>query len=290
MESFVDLAYRGLTLGRRIKLTQMRPSTGYLEHPTPMPVGTAVSIKTDDGVVFDAVVVYVYEQIGGSERAPGMTVKPTFGDAGLASWWSHRVTLPELDPTRHERSRSTSVRPRSRTVPPEPAIVAPVDLTVRPTSPGAPSESPSTTEITQPIAYTHVAPQPQLASAPIDSRNSIVASGEITPKSRGEKKTSVMNAVDQELLERLTREPDDIERLVSTSEHEVVDDGQRTMVMEAIDPAALGLDVTASGSFPATAQDDDEDGGDDEPDKSEATTAGGDKKSKGSVKRRKKRR
>jgi len=48
-ESFVDLTYRGLSLGRRIKLTQVRPSSGYLELPSPMPVGTLVAISTDDG-------------------------------------------------------------------------------------------------------------------------------------------------------------------------------------------------------------------------------------------------
>ena len=41
-ESFVDLTYRGLPLGRRIKLTQVRPSSGYLELAAPMPVGTAI--------------------------------------------------------------------------------------------------------------------------------------------------------------------------------------------------------------------------------------------------------
>ena len=269
MESFVDLTYRGLSLGRRIKLTQVRPTTGYLEHPTPMPVGTAVSIKTDDGIVFDAVVVYVYEQIGGSERAPGMTVKPALGEAASASWWSQRVAMPELDPKRLERGRSPSVRPRSVSVPPQPIAV--------------------TQETTQPIEFT---PKPPAhAPAPIPARrDSMVASGEIMPKPRGEKKTAVMNAVDQELLEQLTRNPDDdIEQLVNTtSEHEVVDDGQRTIVMDAIDPAALGLDVTASGSIRAVQDDGEGDDGDDEPDKPDA--ASDDKKPKGSVKRRKKRR
>ena len=284
MEAFVDLTYRGLSLARRIKLTQVRPTTGYLEHATPMPVGTAVSIKTDDGVVFDAVVVYVYEQIGGSERAPGMTVKPTLGDAALVAWWSQHVALPELDPKRFERGRSPSVRPRSVSVPPQPIATQdstqPITFTPKP-----PVVTPALAPVPVPVPIPPIEPS---RNAPAMNRDSMVASGEITPKPRGEKTTTVMNAVDQELLEQLTRNPDDIDQLVNTSEHEVVDDGQRTIVMDAIDPAALGLDVTASGSIRAVQDDSEAEDGDDEPDKPDA--ANDDKKPKGSVKRRKKRR
>src|SRR3569833_2416655 len=55
-ESFVDLTYRGLTLGRKVKLTQVRPSSGILEHVSPMLVGTSIVIASDDGSLFDAVV------------------------------------------------------------------------------------------------------------------------------------------------------------------------------------------------------------------------------------------
>jgi len=121
IESFVDLSYRGLSLGRRIKLTQVRPSSGYLEHPTPMPVGTAIAISTDDGIALDAVVTHVHEQVGGSDRVPGMTVKPALADQKLTAWWAERVTLAEQEPPRRlERSRSVTVRPRTHTVPAPP--------------------------------------------------------------------------------------------------------------------------------------------------------------------------
>src|SRR5688572_11683667 len=58
-ESYVDLTYRGLALGRRVKLTQVRPSAGYLELPTPMPVGTTIAIVTDEGVALDARVLAI---------------------------------------------------------------------------------------------------------------------------------------------------------------------------------------------------------------------------------------
>src|SRR4051794_15961410 len=101
IESFVDLTYRGLALGRRVKLTQVRPTTGYLEVAAPMPVGTAIAIATDEGVVFEAIVAEVHEQIGGSERVAGMVVQPTFATPAAAgkgaeletakAWWSERI-------------------------------------------------------------------------------------------------------------------------------------------------------------------------------------------------------
>ena len=96
-ESFVDLTYRGLALGARVKLAEVRPSTGYVEMPQPMPVGTSIAIATEDQVAFEAVVIGVHEQIGGSERAPGMLVKPQLDDDARRAWWEKRVTLPELE-------------------------------------------------------------------------------------------------------------------------------------------------------------------------------------------------
>lgn len=273
-ESFVDLSYRGLSLGRRIKLSQVRPTTGYLEHPTPMPVGTPVAITTDDGLVIDATVAVVHEQVGGSDRAPGMLVKPTLGDAA-ATWWQARVTLPEEEqPAPAGRTKPITVRPRTHTIP-EPARVEAVpepvsDRTTQATGPELDRPPPADHVTTQPIA--------------------VVASE--LPAGAG-KKTTVMAAVDQELLAQLTKEdPAALETLVRrTGEHAVVDDGQRTMIMDAIDPAALGLEASASGSMAAATDEEGEEGGsDDDPGSSQPGTGGSEKKPKGSVKRRKKRR
>lgn len=94
-DCFVDLSYRGLALARRVKLTQLRPSTGYVEMPTPMPVGTAIAIATEDGVTMDAVVAEIHEQVGGSPHTPGMLVRPSLAGAG-ANWWTARVVEPDL--------------------------------------------------------------------------------------------------------------------------------------------------------------------------------------------------
>ena len=123
-ESFVDLTYRGLPLGRRIKLTQIRPSTAYLELPAPMPVGTRIAMATDDGVAIDAVVTQVHEQAAGSEQQPGMTIAPGFSEAAAVAWWKERVALPELAPPSAppQRSAPMAVIPPTQTgAPPSPA-------------------------------------------------------------------------------------------------------------------------------------------------------------------------
>ena len=234
IESFVDLTYRGLSLGRRVKLTQVRPSTGYVETPAPMPVGTAISIATDDGITLDAVVMAIHEQVGGSERVPGMVVAPALADEARQSWWKERVALPE-EPPASTRVKPVTVRPRSQTIaePPHPEPVDP----------------------------------PTLAMPVIED-----------DEAQG-RATTVMNAIDQDTLERLTRSSDEVPAISTTGDHEVVDDGKKTMMMDAIDPAALGLDM---GSGPMAAASDDEDESDDSPKASPGLPS--------SVKKRKKKR
>src|SRR6185503_9301446 len=97
-ESFVDLSYRGLALGKRIRLTQVRPSAGYLELPTPMPVGTTIGIATDDGVLIEALVSEVREQVTGSDKTPGMVVKPKLDADAARAWWKQRVSMADERP------------------------------------------------------------------------------------------------------------------------------------------------------------------------------------------------
>ena len=106
--SFVDLSYRGLALARRVKLTQVRPSTGYVEMPAPMPVGTPIAITTEDGVAFDAIVTEIHEQVGGSSQTPGMLVQPALAGAA-ADWWKARVVAPDPvpEPPKVEDLRAT---------------------------------------------------------------------------------------------------------------------------------------------------------------------------------------
>jgi len=274
-ESFVDLSYRGLALGRRIKLTQVRPTTGYLEVPMPMPVGTQLAIATDDGVTLDARVVQIHEQVGGSERPPGMMVAPALADDAAQAWWQARVS-PEPPPeaqAERTRERPVTVRPRSHTVPaPPPADALPVT-----------NEVTATKELS-----VYVAATPAVSEVTATKELSVfVAEGAAVPP-RGEdaKATMVMSAVDQEMLAQLTSTDGQVEHLGRTGEHDVVDDGKRTVAMDAVDLSALGLDVSASGSMPSAssgaipAASDDDEGGDSKP---TATPPSG-------VKKRKKRR
>lgn len=92
-DAFVDLSYRGLVLGKRIKLTQVRQATGYLEMPTPMPVGTPIAIAADDGTQIEAVVAEVREQTAGlgPDKPPGMVVKPKLDADAQRTWWSQHI-------------------------------------------------------------------------------------------------------------------------------------------------------------------------------------------------------
>lgn len=94
----VDLTYRGLSLGKKLKLTNVRPSTGFVETAIPMPVGTTIGVAADD-VTFEASVVDVKEQVGtntAEQQVPsGMTIRPKL-DAAASAWWHGKVTLPDV--------------------------------------------------------------------------------------------------------------------------------------------------------------------------------------------------
>jgi hypothetical protein len=116
-EAFVDVTYRGLEVGRRLKLTQVGPSTAYLEHGTPMPVGAQVELAVDGGLTIPAVVLRVHEQVAGAELAPGMRVRAAALEGAAAGWWQERVSC--ADPVIPEEQaapmpRTTRRRRRSR--------------------------------------------------------------------------------------------------------------------------------------------------------------------------------
>jgi hypothetical protein len=224
IESFVDLTYRGLSLGRRIKLGQVRPSSGYVELPAPMPVGTRVAIATDEGVTIEAVVTWVYEQVAGSDRTPGMIVAPALTAAAAAAWWQDRVALPEDDAPRMRsaRTRPVTVRPRPKTLSTPPLAGPTID------------DSPTiVADLDALVAAAAGLPPPR------------------PPGDHGELRTAVMNAIDQAQLQNLARSPDAEATIAVTSEHVVIDDGHKTILMEAIDPTELGIDAGAGGELEA---------------------------------------
>jgi hypothetical protein len=95
-ERFVDVSYRGLEVGRRIKLYEIGPSTGYLEHSAPLPVGATIELATDDGLRFAARVLRVHEQVAGADHAPGMRIGVRELDAAGQAWWGALVTRADF--------------------------------------------------------------------------------------------------------------------------------------------------------------------------------------------------
>ncbi len=86
-EAFIDLFYRGLSLGSRARMSHIDGRSAFVELPGPMPIGTALSIQVD-GLTIAARVIEIVEQTAGSERAPGMKVKPALEGEAERKWWA----------------------------------------------------------------------------------------------------------------------------------------------------------------------------------------------------------
>jgi hypothetical protein len=96
-DRFVDVRYRGLEVGRGLKLRDVSTDGAYLEAPLPMPVGSPIEIALDDGTRIAAIVALVHEQVGGSAVPPGMRVRPP---ARSEAWWREQpAPLPVVAAT-----------------------------------------------------------------------------------------------------------------------------------------------------------------------------------------------
>lgn len=269
-ESTVDLTYRGLALGKRIPLAEVRPTSALVEIATPMPVGTQLAITTDDGLTLEASVVWVHEQVAGAERPPGMIVAPVLAAEAAIAWWKERVTLPDLErPRAPTRSRPVTLRPRpqtertrqvtDRTPPPAAALADAVvadEITVAEATPVPPVQAPP-------------APSPQPADQAADLAARVTSAAGVRPQAppperqateADERATVAMSALQQAKLVESSRpthartaiaEDGRAEPARSTGEYAVVDDGNRTTIMEAVDPASLGLDVPTGDGTPS---------------------------------------
>lgn len=229
-ESFVDLTYRGLPLGRRIKLTQIRPSAGFLELPAPMPVGTRIGISAGDGVALEAIVTQVIEQSSGSERAPGMTVALALAegapdDAGRA-WWRERSS-PE------DAAAVAAVPAAVPAAPaPDPAVALARTRTTSAIS-GAPPVSAPPVDDARPTE--EMAPPAAVAPTVVVAATKTVE--EVPSLLASERPT---NAMDPDVLQQLVD---------ASSELPLVDDGKKTIMMRSVDLSALGLETGSSGQF-----------------------------------------
>lgn len=94
-EAFVDVSYRGIELGARLKLSEIGPRTAYLEIPKPMPVGTRVHVTIESGQTFGGRVLRVNEQVAGAERPAGMRIEVDALDGDVKAWWDGRVSVTD---------------------------------------------------------------------------------------------------------------------------------------------------------------------------------------------------
>ena len=86
-EAIVDLFYRGLPLGSRARMTHIEGRSAYVELPGPMPIGTPLSIQVD-GLSIPARVVEIHEQSAGTEKPPGMRLRPSLDSEAERQWWA----------------------------------------------------------------------------------------------------------------------------------------------------------------------------------------------------------
>ncbi len=202
-ESFVDLSYRGLALGRRIKLTQVRTASGFLETPAPMPVGTTIGIATDEGVLLEAQVAEVYEHVGGDGRIPGMLVRPNLAVDAADAWWRARMdgAAPAPEPA--------SERAQLRAAPPADADGKVTVVSARMSGQGA---------------------VPELVD---DGRNTAVMDAIV--------ETPPDTVIADVPLVAAAPAADTTPTPASAAPAQVRDESKNTMAMDAVDLAALGL-------------------------------------------------
>lgn len=123
-EVLIDVAWRGLEVGRQVPLHELTDDHGRVDVALPMPVGTTVSVRTGDGLEIPAVVSRVHEQSSSGGETAGMVLTPQLDERARA-WWSARVA---------ERADEVPT-PSTASAGDEPAvmIVAAADPTARPT-------------------------------------------------------------------------------------------------------------------------------------------------------------
>lgn len=122
----INLCYRGLDAGQGLLIGEFVPGQAYIQSPTPMPVGSELTIESD-GVEIALRVARVSEQITGVERASGMFVTPIDLQGMALEWWDARVSqMPDSD---SDPKPEPGPEPEPEVIaPPEPPeVVAPID-------------------------------------------------------------------------------------------------------------------------------------------------------------------
>jgi hypothetical protein len=91
-ENFVEVTYRGIEVGKGLKLTELGPSSAFLEFEKPLPVGAHLDMETDSGFAITGVVQRVHEQVADAEIAAGMRLRVDSLVGAAEAWWASKVT------------------------------------------------------------------------------------------------------------------------------------------------------------------------------------------------------
>jgi len=243
-DSFVDVTYRGLEVGRRLRMRDFTSDAAWVEAPSPMPVGTEVEVVLDNGARFHATVSRVHEQVGGGERPPGMRVRPALaGD--LRAWWDRMLVESPAPPEALPRGRRTSAPPINAAANVAASVAAPVEPPVIVSPVITPPQAAT------PVAAVPVA-MPHEETAPASDHSGPVVIDDA-------QNTAVMPVVDPDMLAD------------EGGNGEVTEEGAaRTTVMAAVDIEAIMEQANAAASGPVRAPSESGDieievtGGDDE--------------------------
>lgn len=229
-DCFVDVSYRGLPVGRKLKLTQIGADSGYVEVPAPMPVGTSVAIVVAEDLSIPATVTAIQEQVGGATRPPGMQLRPALDEAAARAWWEARIPPP----------------PEAT---PEP--VADADV----------ADDGRTTAVMEAVSDEAAAMDgtPGQGELADDGRATTVmaamADADVAPRGL-DPRTTVPGMAPEAFAGPRTREPRSTVPDVppEADAPPLADDGRSTTMMAAVDLAALGLDPSSSGTTPGVGQ------------------------------------
>jgi hypothetical protein len=109
-EHLVDVTYRGLELGRGLRLSHVGSRSAYLACDAPLPVGSELLLAVADGPRIAVRVLRVQEHP--AVLPPGMRVGVIGLEEEAQAWWEARVTGP--DPVIPEPARMHEIDDRSR--------------------------------------------------------------------------------------------------------------------------------------------------------------------------------
>lgn len=118
-EQLVDVTYRGLDVGRGLRLSQVGPGSAHLACDAPLPVGTALVLAVADGIRIPARVLRVHES---ADALPvGMRIGVVALEDEAKSWWDRMVTADDLVIPEPARTRAAEGEPEAQVLADEPA-------------------------------------------------------------------------------------------------------------------------------------------------------------------------